>query len=341
MNRSWITIVGSVGLVVGAVCLGGEPENRQLLETLPSDRRASLAENLDDFDKLDFAEQTAIRRLDASIAATEPVEQARYRALLHHYHLWFESLTDDQQEKLLATTDLDERFALARKIRVAENGRDRHDGSRIAHLRTGAFGLIGPFEAAFLLKTWQDLAPEKRAELEKSPPAKLRDALKAEAKTLKRRIDRFPAEQAKIYGEKLEADPEFQPIIEPMIRRVEQAFRKGDAGKKAANAQKLFEHPLAEFRYFEENRPRPVDPIRLERFAEACPGWFRATTDSLAADDARDYYAILYRLIYPNPAEMPEPVKPATTAPQPGGPERTPQPAHSRGHGVLILDDDA
>jgi len=311
--RPGVIAVITAGLVVGAVCLGDDLQNRQLLENLPRDRRTTLAENLARFDRLSGAEQTAIRRLDKTIEETDPVEQARYRTLLHQYHLWFQGLPEDQQENLLAITDLDERFRAARKLRLAESGGPKRDGPRIAKIRTGDYGMIGPYETAFFLKVWRELPPEQRAEIGKKAPAKLRDELRGQAKTAKVKFDPFPTDLEKLYDEKLEKDDEFKPLIEPMIRRVEQAIRKGEPATKADNAQKKFEHSFAEFRYFEENRPQPVDVARLTRFAESCPDWFHAMTDSLAADDARDYYTTVYRLIYPSPAEMPEPSKAAKT----------------------------
>ena len=314
-HRTWVTVLGSAVVFVGAVCLGDDIQSRELLETLPRDRRVSLAENLDRFDRLNPAEQTAIRRLDAAIGATDPVAQARLRAVLHHYHLWFQGLTDEQQATLLAITDPDERFQAARKIRLAEVASPQRDGPRIAKIRTGEYGMIGPYETASLLKVWQKLPPEKQAEIAKKPPAKLRDAIKAQAGAANIKLDSFPADREKVYAAKLETDDEFKPLIEPMIRRVEQAVLKGVA-KKADNAQKKFEHPYAEFLYFEENRPRPVSPALMERFSTSCPDWFHAMTDSLSADDARDYFTTVYRLIYPT-SEMPEPPKPTKAAPEP------------------------
>ena len=263
-----------------------------------------------EFDKLDVAEQGKIRRLDAAIAAAEPVRQARFRALVQNYHLWFQGLTDEQRTALLGTADLGERFQLARKYRLAENAGSKRSGPRLAKIRTGDFGLIGPYEMAYFLRIWAELPPEKRAEVEKKPLDKIPGELRAQGRTLKVRNDPFPPEQEKAYDAKLEADDEFKPLVEPMIRRAEQAARKGEVAKKAETTQKRFEHPFAEFLYFEENRPRPVDPANLARFAESWPDWMRAMTDSLAADDARDYLAIVYRLLYPAPKEMPEPPKP-------------------------------
>ena len=310
MKRAWSVVLWSSGLVIGAVCLGDDLQNRLLLETLPRNRRESLAANLAEFDRLGTVEQASIRRLDATIAATNPIEQARFRSTLHHYHLWFQGLTDEQRNQLLATTDLDERFQLARKFRLAENAGPERESPRIARIRTGDFGLVGPYRAALWLKVWHDLTLGKRAEIAKSPPGKIREELTIAAQTMKTRLDRFSGDQARLVGAKLEADPEFQAVVEPMLRPVDQAVRQGDAGKNVNNAPQQVDQPLAEFRYFEEHRPKPVDPARLERFASWCPDWFRLLTDSLSADDARDFYTILYRLI-PDVAETVEPARPA------------------------------
>ena len=315
---------------MGAACLGDELQNRQLLETLPRDRRASLAENLDRFDRLDAAERTAIRRLDKSIELSDPVEQDRLRAQLHRYHLWFQGLPDEQQAAIMAITDHDERFRAAQKIRHEETTGPQREGPRIARIRIGEYGMLGPFEAAFLLKVWQKLPQERKAEVAKKPPAKIRDDIKAFAGTAGIKFDQFPAIQERTYAAKLQADDEFKPLLEPMLRRVELAAKKGESTKKADNAQKRFEHPYAEFLYFEEkpNRPRTVTPELLERFAEACPDWFHKLTDSLSADDARDYCSLVYRLIYPI-GEMPEPPKPTKAQPEPAAkkaPSAKPEP---------------
>ena len=315
MNRTSLLVLGTAGLFVGVACLGDDLQNRQLLETLPRDRRESLADNLAEFDRLPSAEQTEIRRLDEAIGTLEPIDQARYRSLLHLYHLWFQGLPVEQRDQLLATTNLDDRFALARKFRLIEKAGPKRDGPRVARIRTGELGLIGPYEAAYLLKIWGAIPHEKRAELGKQSFVKIRDELKSQGDILKIHFDRFHDDRERTYDAKLESEADFQ-LIEPIIRKIEQAGRKPDASKKAVNTLKRWEHPLAEFLYFEDNRPRAVDPGRLERFITASPDWFRSATDSLPADDARDYYAILYRLLYPSPAEMPEAARPGKIAPE-------------------------
>jgi len=318
--RRLLTVLGTGGLFVGAACLADDIQNRRFLETLPRDRRALLSENLDRFNRLSSDEQTAIRRLDkeiAEIASSNPVEQARYRALLHHYHLWFQELTDEQRTSLFAISDFDERFRLAQKLRRAETSGPKRGGPRIAKIRIGEFGIIPPFEAAFLLKVWQALPPEKRAEIEKKSIPKLREELRSQAKKLSVALEAFTPEQEKTLDEKLENDDEFKPFVDQMIRNHEKAVREGKVQKKADTPQKRYERPFAEFLYFEENRPHLVDPTRLTRFGESCPEWFHSTIDSLSADDARDYLTILYRLIYPLPTEMPESTKPTKSPIEP------------------------
>lgn len=322
LARPWPVLLGSAALLVAAGA-ADEALNRRLLETLPLDRRASLAENLERFDRLDPAERAAIRRLDESIAASEPVDRSRYQTLLQRYHLWFQGLPEEQRAALLGIGDLDERFRRAQAIRQAELSGPRREGPRIAKIRIGEYGVLGPFEAAFLIKVWGKLSPQRQAEIARKPPARIREDLKAEAGAAGVQLDQLPANQERSYAAKLAQDDEFRPLLDSVIRRVEQAIRKGDATRKADNAQKRFEHPYAEFLYFDEHRPRPVAPELLERFAESCPDWFHGMTDSLSADDARDYCTLVYRLIYPA-GEMPEPPRPAKAGPGPA-PSKAPR----------------
>ncbi len=102
---------------------------------MPRERRIALSENLERFDKLDPAEQAAIRKLDAEIARKDPVEQARYRALLRRYHLWVNGLTEEQKAQLKEATGTEERFNLATEVPAERDGkRDaRAQGLRHPH----------------------------------------------------------------------------------------------------------------------------------------------------------------------------------------------------------------
>lgn len=292
-----------------------EAENSRRLQAMPRERRVALAENLERFDKLDATERAAIRKIDAAIAARDPVDQARYRTVLRRYHLWANGLTDDQKRDLKAAETPEARFALARKFRskaVPAGG----PGPRIAGIRTGNFGLVGPYEAAHMLKVWNKLTPARKAEIEKQQErGRLFAAIRAESRPSGVKFEPFPAADDSSYAARLEGDPSFKPLLGPMVRWPDPTVKKVDpAQKKAENPQRRFEHPLAEFLYFDDHRPRPVAQKDLERFASACPEWLHAMTDPLSPDDARDYLTIIYRLLYPHPSEIP-PVPKAAKAP--------------------------
>ncbi len=278
---------------------------------MPRERRLALAENLERFDKLDRAEQAAIRKLDAEIARKDPVEQARYRALLRRYHLWVIGLTDDQKRELREAPTSEARFATARKFR-AKDAQTSLSVPRLGGIRTGDFGLLGPFEAAHLLKVWNKLLPARKAEIEKQHErGRLFTAIRAEAKSVGVRREPFPAEDEAVLIPRIEGDADLKQIFGPFAKGSDAPPRKNEAAqKKAETAKKWLEHPFAEFLYFEEHRPPAVSQKDLERFSAACPAWLHSMTDPLSPEDARQYLTILYRRLYPHPGEMPTDQKP-------------------------------
>ncbi len=364
----------ALGLAAPAAAPEATPDrsdNYRLLQAMPRERRIALSETLGRFDRLSSAEQASIRGLDARIGAMDPVDRARYRSALRRYHLWVNGLSAEHRQALATAQTPEARFALARQFRLKEKGPDFATGPRLAGIRVGHYGLIGPIEAANFLKIWNTLTPARKAEVGKRPGSRIRDEIKAQGKAVP--WQRFPPDQEAIYDARLEKDEEFRALIgvaggrivpvEPRAEadrlraeadrlaaearkkkevaqkeaqaRADEALRKAEAAsrtaeaarKKADSSQKKAEHPLAEFLYFEENRPRPVDPRNLERFAASCPPWLRAMVDPLSADDAREYLTIIYRQVYPHPAEIPADPGPAR------GPERPapgPKPASKR-----------
>ena len=149
-----------VALAAAPAPTGDENDRYALLQAMPRERRAALYENLERFEQLPPAEQAAIRKLDAQISRKEPIEQAKYRALLHRYHLWVNTLSEDQKKSLKEAGSDQARFNLALKLRQKEL-REVPSGPRFFGLRTGEYGLVGPYEAAHLLKIWNKLKPEK------------------------------------------------------------------------------------------------------------------------------------------------------------------------------------
>jgi len=147
---------------------------------MPRERRAALAENLEQFDSLDAGERAAIRRLDRDLALRDPIDQARYRALLRRYHLWTNSLSDEQRRALQAAPTPEARMALIRQIRQKSNEIDA-SGPKFSGARVGELGLIGPYEMAFILKAWDKLPNDKKQALSALPGGKLFAAVRAEA----------------------------------------------------------------------------------------------------------------------------------------------------------------
>lgn len=303
-----IVLMGALALGAGAGCSDTDDANRTLLKTFPLDRRVDLLENLRRFDALPAADQTAIRQLNASLGALKPDERTRYLTLIQQYHAWLQGLTEEQRTSLRTVANPEERFRLARQLRLASAEKVHSPGARIARLRSGDFGLIGPFEMGSLLQTWFALTPERRAAIDRLPWMAIPDELKAQGRALNLRPETLPLDEEKRFDAQLKANGEFRPLIEARIGRVEQATRNGkvEAARKAENALRRDEHTFAQFLYFEAHPPKAVVAERLTRFADTCPEWLHAQTDSLAADDARAYYTILYRRIYPPPKEMPE-----------------------------------
>jgi hypothetical protein len=327
--RYLTTIVIALAVVATAAAPGPPdevPDRYLLLQAMPRERRVTLAENLERFDKLGPAEQAAIRKLDAQIARKNPVEQARYRTLLRRYHLWVKSLTDEQQKELRDAPSVDERLALAIKLRKKEK---EAGGSvtRFFNIRTGDYGLVGPYETAHLLKIWNKLPAQKKTEIQRHQD---RGPMFKEIRDQNRfygvQFVPFPAAEEKHYDALLDADRNFKEQLGSHSKRVDMTPKKAEAAHaKGEVVAKRFELRFTEFLYFEEHKPKAVSQENLERFSTSCPAWLHSMLDSLSAEDARNYLTILYRLLYPEPGEMPVEPKPAagSAAPTPS-PAKTP-----------------
>jgi hypothetical protein len=78
-------------------------------------------------------------------------------------------------------------------------------------------------------------------------------------------------------------------------------LKKADPAK-----QEKARRRIATSYHFLEKPPAAVNPVHLMRFEAALPPWYRGQFDHLPPEEARRRLTILYRLIYPAPAEMPE-----------------------------------
>jgi len=305
-------------IAAGASGFDDETENYERLRAMPRERRANLVDNLERFDRLGPGEQAALRKLDQAIARKDPVDRARYRSILRRYHLWVSGLSDDRKKKLEEATDPGERFSLARKFRLAEADDRAGKAARVSGIRTGDYGLEGPSEASFLLQIWNQLTPKKQAEIGKRGGAELRNQIRSQAKATGVHRDWSVFAEEGPLLKRLESDPDFKQLLGPMARRaIETPPKKAGSESKTGEAPekradlilRRLEHPFTEFLYYEDHPVRPVDPKNLERFVAACPAWFLGSIDPLNPDDARNYLSIVYRRIYPHPAEFSEPGK--------------------------------
>lgn len=304
--------------LVAAGVRGDDSDDFRRLEQMPRERRAALAANLAEFDRLPDTERIAIRRLDRDLERRDEVDRARIRELLRRYHLWVNGLPADQRQALRAAGPAEARMALVRQILQKQAGTAAVAPVRVAGLRIGEFGLLGPQELASLLQTWNKLPDDRRKALAPLRGGKLLAALRVEAARLKLAPPPLPPEVAREFAPRVEADP--------TLKQIPGVARPAEPEKAAARPGS----PYAEFLYHEDprHRPRAVTPARLAQFAAACPAWLLAMTDPLAPDDARAYLAAVYRATYPFPGEIPDKPAPTATAapqqrpaprPQPGG----------------------
>jgi hypothetical protein len=316
-----------IALAAIAASPGGgsdEAENYRRLQAMPRERRVALAENLERFDKLPPDEQAAIRKLDSENARKDEVERARYRALLRRYHLWVNGLTKEQKQALSEAGSDEARFNLARKYRLKEL-ENAPSSPRVSGIRTGDYGLDGPHEVADLLRIWAKLSDAKKAEIgRRQERGRIFAEIRAQRKAVSVPFQFFPLMDEKFYDSRIEADPTFRKLLGLGAGRADAAAKKGESTPTKTEiaqkkSEKKAEHPFAEFLYFEDHKPKAV--------SASCPAWFHAMLDPLSADDARAYLTIVYRLLYPEPTEMPaEPPKPAAgpaTAPPKPSPKKS------------------
>ena len=297
-------------LLLGLMALGAAPgddlENLRQLQAMPRERRAALAENLERFDKLSPDEQAAIRRIDSGLVRKDPVERARYRAVLRRYHAWLNGLTDDQKAQLEAAGSDEAKLDLAVKLRRDQKEDGEAAGPRLFGIRTGDYGVVGPHEMAHLLRIWKLLTPAKKVELGRlTPRNRLFREVHAQGKSVGVTFLPFPAAEKEKYDARLDANDAFKKQLGPLARRAEPAKKAADAQARADTVPRWVDLRFAEFLYYEEHKPASVSQVNLEQFAASAPEWLREMIDPLSPDDARAYLTIVYRLLYPEPGEMP------------------------------------
>jgi hypothetical protein len=266
---------------------GSDDENWQRLRSFPREQRQHLAEKLREFDALDRGTQDVIRKLDAKLAELPDGDRANYLAALRRYHLWLDDLSDAQRTEI-SNLPPDRRMAAVSKM-VAGQSSQRRTSPLV--LRYSDFGDFSPYELADQVKIWQVLTPAQRSEVSRLPEAQ-RNA----------RLERLMTQ--------LNVSPVPRPVPADEEATIKRVFKRSGVSAFLTN-KKIGERigeakarsRIADHLRFVEYPPPRVTTENLSRFAASLPSWIRALDDPLPPDEARRRLTVLYRLLYPSPAE--------------------------------------
>ena len=311
-----------------------EPSGEIRLEGMPVEHRRQLAETLTRFDALPDDDQATVRTLDEAIARLDPAVQARYRVVLRRYHAWISGLDEAKRAELAKAPTVDAKLGLIAKWRKAERQADEKAKSRmILGVHPGDLGSMPPIEMANLLRIWFSLNDKEKARVEAIPTIPNRVfELRRLGFASQFQFQRFPPQDEAPIVARLEANDRVKTIFPGFYKRKEkeQAPEPATGKKKAELRPGVLANPvhsLAESVYFNDHPPIPVSKANLDRFEADLPHWFRSSIHPLPPEDANRRLTIVYRLIYPHPAEMPapkpkaDPAKPAAEArPKPAAP---------------------
>jgi hypothetical protein len=286
------------------------------LRALPSDQRQKLSESLKKFDLLYTpAQQESIRDLDRRLNELDPAKRSEYFAVLRRYHNWLNRLPEKRQTEL-TDAPASERLAMVKKLL---------DDYPVPRTKTGQLlqimdvGDYSPFELAALFKIWQGLKPEQQSQIARIAAIAKRHAAMFE----------LGAEQ-KIAAEI--RPPEFDEKrwageFESFARAKRPLLLLADVKKKQEPMRGEILRRQAINYYFLKNRPHAVNPDRLADFLAAFPPWLQSAFDPYPFDEVRRRLTIVYRLVFPFPAEI-------QASPQPAAPQAVGRPGPSSGRGA-------
>ncbi len=191
-------------------------------------------------------------------------------------------------------------------------------------LRRVDVGEYSPLELASLFMIWQALSPAKRRDIERSPAIpKRHEAMSklAEAKSIPHEVtiaNFDEANAAKRFEEFARAN---RPVLLPS------ELRKKKDGLQTEPARDIVRRQAINY-YFSEHQPKSVTPERLSQFLAAFPPWLQSAFDPHPPEEAQRRLSVVYRLVFPHPAEIKQSQKAGPGAPgapaQPPGPGRGP-----------------
>ena len=289
--------------------------NLARLASMPRERRQALLDNLRKFDLVLTPEKRqAVLRIDQGIQGLEPDERVTYQAVLRRFHNWLESLPEGQRD-LILDQPANERMAEIKKLLV-NYPVPRVDTPRF--LRIAEVGEFSPFELASIYRIWETMTPAERKSVEQIPVSSRRmESLfkRGELKNIAR--ETTPADYDEV---------QWTARTEAQLKKSRVGFLLEELRKKAdkgdARRAEIVRRQSMNF-FLVNRRHDAVTPERLEQFAAAFPSWIQPSFDSFPPDEARRWLAVVYRLVYPAPAEIKPPTGPGAKAPGQGKPAAT------------------
>ncbi len=324
----------AVGL--GCLALGASEDeilarDRSRLLAMPPALRRQLWENLQNFQKLDAARRETVRALDQAINDKPETERAQFYAAARRYHIWLHQLDPATREKIeQAPRNTEARLKLV-TAELERTGTRVKAAERPPILRVLDLRARSPFDLARDIKVWIALNPAERDEiLQIEPPAQREARLLALGRKYKVEDVKRPtaAERQQLYDR----------VVAGLKNKSAFDFAGLGLGSDAAAANPQLVARMREFiadnAYFREHPPAPpVHPDRLVRFMDAVPDWIRGRIEPLSPLEARRRLTVLYRIVYPAPAEIPlnkagadSKATPATKKAAPTVPTQAPNP---------------
>jgi hypothetical protein len=312
-----LPVISASVVLVAAVAFDPE-SNWARLRSLPNDRRAKLVENINNFDlKYGPQQQQSLRELDRRINELSPASRAQYLDVLNRYHNWLNQLPENKQYALSDVLPAD-RMAAVRKL-IGDYPLAKPATARF--IRRVDLGEYSPLELASLITIWQALSPAQRREIERlTAIPKRHEAMTklAEAKSLPHEIT-IPSFDEASAAKRFE---EFARANRPVLLPSE--ARKKKEGLQAEPARDILRRQAINY-YFSEHQPKSVTSERLSQFLAAFPPWLQSAFDPHPPEEAQRRLTVVYRLVFPHPAEIKPSQKASPGAPaQPPGPGRAP-----------------
>jgi hypothetical protein len=290
LRDSSLVLIGCLSVALLGMGAAGDDANWRRIRSFPREARLRLAGKLAEFDGLDRPTRDAIRALDAKLAQLPETDRANDLAVLRRYHLWLEGLPESQYNDI-AAQPVEKRMALVSRIAAEQTARPRTPSPVV--LRYSDFGDFSPYDLADQVKTWSALSPAQRTEIGRYDEAKRQARMTQLARELK--VAPVPR------PERSELEATFERALKGNLGPFWNARKKDDTPKAARAKLRVMDH-LA----FLEKPPARVKVDQLAKFAATLPPWVRSLYDPLPPDEARRRLTIVYRLIYPSPAEFVE-----------------------------------